>query len=229
MFYIFHKQLMYSSFVFSDDIGFVVFASTTLALSPRSNATSPMLVPPSSFFRLAPMRKGEADGERGLRLEGDITVVAGKSGGKWEIQRPGDKWLITAGERESVARSACLVLRGRRQGMGRIHRGHWAGTRNCMDAKLGTVMYADAGPAPATSVTSSHVYNTLCVCLLRKMITSVSILSVLHGLLTRIHIAMNLEILCEFIILNISEIELYMSAKNFRKSFSFEKHYNSIV
>lgn len=79
-------------------------------------------------------------GGRGLRLEGDITVVVGKSGGKWEIQRPGDKWLITAGGRESVARSACLVLRGRRRGMGQIHRGHWAGTRNCMDAKLGTVM-----------------------------------------------------------------------------------------
>lgn len=95
------------------------------------------------------MRKGEADVGRGLRLEGDITVVAGKSGGKWEIQRPGDKWLITGGEREreSVARSACLVLRGRRQGMGQIHRSHWAGTRNCMDVKLGTVMYADAGPA----------------------------------------------------------------------------------
>jgi len=106
------------------------------------------------------MRKGEADGGRGLRLEGDITVVAGKSGGKWEIQRPGDKWLITAGERERerVARSACLVLRGRRQGMGRIHRGHWAGTRNCMDAKLGTVMYVDAGP-DVVPVTLSHVQH----------------------------------------------------------------------
>lgn len=61
-----------------------------------------VVVPPSSFFRLAPMRKGEVGGRggRGLRLEGDITVVAGKSGGKWEIQRPGDKWLITAGVRK---------------------------------------------------------------------------------------------------------------------------------
>jgi len=73
------------------------------------------------------MRKGE-DGRRGdgPRLEGDISVVGGKSGGKWEIQRPGDKWLITAGERERererervAARSARLLLRqGRRRGMG---------------------------------------------------------------------------------------------------------------
>lgn len=142
-----------SNSIFSDDIGIAVFREYSPgALSSRQrhlDSASLMPVPPSSFFRLAPMRKGEADGGRGLCLEGDITVVAGKSGGKWEIQRPGDKWLITSGvrKRESAARSACLVLRGRRQGMGRIHRGHWAGTRNYMDAKLGTVMYANAGPA----------------------------------------------------------------------------------
>lgn len=47
-----------------------------------------------------------------------------------------------------------LVLRGRRQGMGRIHRGHWAGTRSYMDAKLGTVMYVGAGRRCGRAVTS---------------------------------------------------------------------------
>lgn len=72
----------------------------------------------SSFFRLAPMRDGEgrSGGVGGPCLEGDITVVAGKSGGKWEIQRPGDKWLITAGER--AARSARRYYEGESKGWG---------------------------------------------------------------------------------------------------------------
>lgn len=53
----------------------------------------------------------------GPRLEGDITVVAGKSGGKWEIQRPGDKWLITAGEREPLAPPASITRATTRVGV----------------------------------------------------------------------------------------------------------------
>jgi len=60
---------------------------------------------------------GVADGGWGPRLEGDITVVAGKSGGKWEIQRPGDKWLITAGEREPLAPPAGITRATTRDGV----------------------------------------------------------------------------------------------------------------
>lgn len=173
------------------------------------------------------MRKGEADGGRGLRLEGDITVVAGKSGGKWEIQRPGDKWLITTREREreSVARSACLVLRGRRQGMGRIHRGHWTGTRNCMDAKLGTVMYADAGP-DVVPITLSHVQHCVHVsfarwlraCQFYQFHTPTSKNSSCDEL--------KLKILCEFIL---NKWLNYTWWKKILKIFFIRKNYNSIV
>lgn len=61
-------------------------------------------------------RRDVANGGWGSRLEGDITVVAGKSGGKWEIQRPGDKWLITAGERPT--RSARRYYEGDDKGWG---------------------------------------------------------------------------------------------------------------
>lgn len=134
------------------------------------------------------MRKGEADGGRGLRLEGDITVVAGKSGGKWEIQRPGDKWLITAGERERESRSLRLprITRETTRDGANTPRslGRNAKLYGC-ETWDGDVRGCRAGCDPG------NFKSCTTLCLLRKMITSVSILSVSYGLLTKIHLVMN--------------------------------------
>lgn len=48
------------------------------------------------------------EGKEGLEGKGGgISVVAVKSGGKWEIQRPGDKWLITMVVGRWLASSVC--------------------------------------------------------------------------------------------------------------------------
>lgn len=99
-------QPWYSSWASSDTLDAGV---AMVAPPPRSSA---------SHREVARVEADDdaADGSGGWRLEGDITVVAGKSGGKWEIQRPGDKWLITAGER--AARSARRYYEGDDKGWG---------------------------------------------------------------------------------------------------------------
>lgn len=59
-----------------------------------------------------------------------------------KMGNPAAWWqMVDHRERERAALLAppAPALRGRRQGMGRIRRGHWAGTRDYMDAKLGDV------------------------------------------------------------------------------------------
>jgi len=101
-----------------------------------------------------PSRSSASKKERGWKRRGRQGLRVAFRGGYhcrcWEIGRkmgnPAAWWQMVDHRGRENHSLRPPVLRGRRQGLGRIHRGHWTGTRSYMDAKLGTVMYVSVEP-----------------------------------------------------------------------------------
>lgn len=97
-----------------------------ISFSPVRNTVALEIGISPSRSIASPRRGGRRDeGERGGAEGGGdgggrgISVVAVKSGGKWEIQRPGDKWLITmVVERWLASSRVPAVLGGKGGGRG---------------------------------------------------------------------------------------------------------------